>query len=267
MMPTWLYDLAPPLAALIIMAFVEAASLIGLVLVRRYVIPRLHYDDGANDAVSGTVQAIGVFYGITVGLIAVGVWNTNSNASELVSREATSIGALYRDVSGYPSPLREELRGNLHGYTLFVIRQAWPAQQRGEGQNITSGTLMLDDFQHKLHSFQPANSAQTVLHGETLRAFNTLIEYRNLRIDAVGGGLSKVMWAVIWVGAAISIGIAYFFNIPDIKLHAILVALMGGFLAMVLFMIIINDKPFYGVVSVSPEPYQLILDRVINVSD
>jgi hypothetical protein len=126
---------------------------------------------------------------------------------------------------------------------------------------------MLDDFQHKLHSFQPANSAQTVLHGETLRAFNTLIEYRNLRIDAVGGGLSKVMWAVIWVGAAISIGIAYFFNIPDIKLHAILVALMGGFLAMVLFMIIINDKPFYGVVSVSPEPYQLILDRVINVSD
>jgi len=27
------------------------------------------------------VQAIGVFYGITVGLIAVGVWNTYSNAS------------------------------------------------------------------------------------------------------------------------------------------------------------------------------------------
>jgi hypothetical protein len=262
-----LYDLAPPIAALIIVAFIEVAALIGLVLVRRYVIPRLHYDDGANDAVSGTVQAIGVFYGITVGLIAVGVWNTNSNASELVSREATSIGALYRDVSGYPSPLRDELRGALHGYTLFIIKQAWPSQQKGEGQRINSGTLMLDDFQHKLHSFQPANSAQTVLHAETLRAFNTLIEYRNLRIDAVGGGLSKVMWAVIWVGAAISIGIAYFFNIPDIKLHAILVALMGGFLAMVLFMIIINDKPFYGVVSISSEPYQLILDRVINVSN
>ena len=266
MMPTWLYDLAPPVAALIIVAFVEAASLLGLILVRRLLIPRLHYDDGANDAVSGTVQAIGVFYGITVGLIAVGVWNTYSNASELVSREATAIGALYRDVNGYPFPLRDELREDLRGYTVFLIEKAWPAQRRGEGQTMLSGTLLLDEFQHKLYSFQPANSAQSVLHGETLRAYNNLIEYRNLRIDAVGGGLSKIMWAVIWVGAAISIGIAYFFNIPDIKLHAILVALMGGFLAMVLFMIVINDKPFYGVVSVSSDPYKLILERVINVS-
>ena len=265
-MPTWLYDVSPPFAALIIMVFVESLALIGLVLVRRLLIPRLHYDDGANDAVSGTVQAIGVFYGITVGLIAVGVWNTYSSAAELVSREATSIGALYRDVSGYPTPLREELRATLRGYTVFVIDQAWPAQRRGQGQGIETGTLMLDEFQHKLHSFQPANISQSTLHSETLRAYNTLIEYRNLRIDAVGAGLSKVMWAVIWVGAAISIGIAYFFNIPDIRLHAILVALMGGFLAMVLFMIIINDKPFYGVVSVSSDPYQLILKRVIDVS-
>ena len=265
-MPTWLYDVAPPIAALIIVAFIETAALIGLVLVRRFLIPRLHYDDGANDAVSGTVQAIGVFYGITVGLIAVGVWNTNSNASELVSREATSIGALYRDVNAYPSPLREELRAKLREYTVFVIDQAWPAQKRGEGQSINRGTLLLDEFQHKLHAFQPANVSQQVIHGETLRAYNTLIEYRRLRIDAVGGGLSMVMWAVIWVGAAISIGIAYFFNIPDIKLHAILVLLMGGFLAMVLFMIVINDKPFYGFVSISPAPYELILERLIDVS-
>ena len=246
--------------------FVEIVSLIGLVLVRRFLVPRLHYHDGANDAVSGTVQAIGVFYGITVGLIAVGVWNTNSNASDLVSKEATSIGSLYRDVSGYPSPLREELRAKLREYTVFVINDAWPAQQRGQGQTLISGTRMLDDFQEKLYTFQPANLSQSALHSETLGAYNKLIEYRRLRIDAVGGGLSTVMWAVIWVGAAISIGIAYFFNIPDFKLHAILIVLMGGFLAMVLFMIVINDKPFYGYVSVSSDPYKLILNHLIDVS-
>lgn len=265
-MPTWLYDVSPPIAALIMVAFIEAVSVIGLVLVRRHLIPLLHYDDGANDAVSGTVQAIGVFYGITVGLIAVGVWNTYSNSSELVSREATAISAMYRDVGGYPSPIREELRKGLRDYTVFVIEKAWPAQRRGDGQSINEGTYILDDFQHKLHSFQPANTGQAAIHAETLRAYNTLLEYRRLRIDAVASGLSSVMWAVIWVGAAISIGIAYFFNIPDIKLHAILVALMGGFLAMVLFMIIINDKPFYGAVSISSDPYKLILDRVIDVS-
>jgi hypothetical protein len=263
-MPVWLYEIPPRTAALIMLIFIESLALVGLVLVRRFVIPRLHYHDGANDAVSGTVQAIGVFYGITVGLIAVGVWNTNSNASELVSREAASVGALYRDVSEYPAPLRDELRAKLKEYTLYVINEAWPAQKNGKGQQITGGVQILDDFQSQLYSFQPANASQSALHSETLKAYNNLLEYRNLRIDAVGGGLSIVMWSVIWVGAAISIGIAYFFNIPDFKLHAILIILMGGFLAMVLFMIVINDKPFYGASSISSDPYKLILERLMN---
>src|SRR5512132_3836886 len=132
-MPTWLYEVSPPTAALIMVVFIESVALTGLILVRRHLLPRLHYHDGANDAVSGTVQAIGVFYGITVGLIAVGVWNTNSNASDLVSREATSIATLYRDVNGYPEPLRTELRSKLRDYTVFVINEAWPAQRKGEG--------------------------------------------------------------------------------------------------------------------------------------
>ena len=212
------------------------------------------------------MQAIGVFYGITVGLIAVGVWNTDSSASELVSREAASISALYRDVSGYPSPLRDELRAKVREYIVFVVNESWPAQQRGEGQTVTGGTKILDDFQDKLYTFQPANSGQAALHTETLSAYNNLLEYRRLRIDAVGSGLSMVMWSVIWVGAAISIGIAYFFNIPDVKLHGILIILMGGFLAMVLFMIVINDRPFYGRSSISSAPYKLIIENVMNVA-
>src|SRR4051812_12292730 len=121
------------------MVFIEAVSLAGLYLTRRFVLPRLQYSKGSNDAISGTVQAIGVFYGITVGLIAVGVWNTNAGASELVSKEASSIAALYRDVSGYPSPLREELRAELRKYTEFVIDEAWPAQQEGRGQTVKNG--------------------------------------------------------------------------------------------------------------------------------
>jgi len=264
-MPIILYDLRPFYTAVILIVLIETVSMIGLFVTRRFLIPRLHYHDGANDAVSGTVQAIGVFYGITVGLIAVGVWTTYSKASDLVSNEAAAIGSLYHDVSGYPQPLRDDLRSNLRQYTVFVIERAWPEQKIGRGQHLDGGSRLIDEVQDKLFTFQPANPGQIALHAETLGAFNKLIEYRRLRIDAVDGGLSTVMWAVIWFGAAISIGVAYFFNIPDPKLHAILVLLMGGFLALVLFMIVINDKPFYGYVSVSPNPYKLILDRVIDL--
>src|SRR6185295_14371695 len=88
-MPVWAYNMSPLLLGLIMVGAIEAISLFGLLLVRRLLLPRLHLGEGINDAVSGTVQAIGVFYGITVGLIAVGVWNTNTNASDIVSREAS----------------------------------------------------------------------------------------------------------------------------------------------------------------------------------
>ena len=265
-MPIWLYEIRPLYAGLMLVVIIETVSMIGLFLTRRLIIPRLHYHDGANDAVSGTVQAIGVFYGITVGLIAVGVWTTNSNASDLVSKEASSIGALYRDVSGYPEPIRTELRSKLRDYTIFVIDKAWPAQRSGVGQRLDGGTTIMSEFQNKLYAFQPANPGQVALHSETISTFNLLLECRNLRIDAVNGGLSATMWAVIWVGAVISIGVAYFYNLPDPRLHVILVALMTALLAMVLFMIIINDKPFFGYVSVSSDPYKLILERLINAS-
>jgi len=122
----------------------------------------------------------------------------------------------------------------------------------------------MDAFQARLYTFEPATPGQAALHGETLKAYNNLIEARRLRIDAVSSGLSLVMWGVIWAGAVISIGVAYFYQIADTKLHIALVALMGGFLAIVLFMILVNDKPFYGHASISSDPYRLILERVID---
>jgi hypothetical protein len=263
-MPMWLYEIRPLYAALILVALIEVVSLIGLMLARRFIVPRLHYHEGVNDAVSGTVQAIGVFYGITVGLIAVGVWNTNSEASDLVSKEATAISSLYRDVSGYPQPIREELRSKLREYTVFVINEAWPAQKKGI--NVNTGAKIIDDFQTRLYTFEPTGTGQSALHSETLRGFNQLLDARRMRNIAVDSGLSSVMWAVIWVGAAISIAIAYFYRIEDLRLHSILIGLMSGFLAMLLFMIVINDKPFYGYVSVSSDPYKQVLERVIDLS-
>jgi hypothetical protein len=262
--PIWLYEMSSLRAALLLVAFIELISLLGLIAARRFLIPRFHYGEGINDAVSGIVQAIGVFYGITVGLIAVAVWNTNSSAAGLVSKEASAIGAIYRDVSGYPSPIREDLRATLREYTVFLIEESWPAQKKG--QILPRGTAIMDDFQRRLYTFEPTTQGQFALHSEALRAYNNLIEYRRLRIDAVESGLSNTMWAVIWLGAAISIGVVYLYRVEDAILHGALVALMSGFLALVLFMITINDKPFFGNNSISPAPYELILHHLIDAS-
>lgn len=262
-MPQWAYQISPIQLALVMVMVIEALSLIGLLLTRSLLLSHLRYHDGVNDAICGTVQAIGVFYGITVGLIAVGVWNTNSSANDLVSKEAASIGALYQDVSGYPEPVRGALQEGLREYTHAVIEKVWPEQR--QGRTLDVGTRILGKFQDTLLDFEPATPGQVALHDEALKEYNILVEHRRLRIDAVGEGLSQVMWMVIWVGAAISIGVAYLYKIDDAKLHVILVALMAGFLGLVIFMIVINDRPFSGPNGIQPHSYQLVLDRVIDV--
>jgi Protein of unknown function (DUF4239) len=235
----------------------------GLFIVKRFLLPHIRLHDGVNDAVSGTVQSIGVFYAVTVGLIAVGVWNTYSNTQDLVSKEAAAIGSIYRDVSGYAEPPRTELQAMLREYTVQIIEKAWPAHK--QGQISDERTRILDRFQATLLAYEPASEGQKALHAETLRAFNNLIEFRRLRLDQVGGGLSGIMWFVIWIGAAISISVGYFYKIEDPKLHTVLVGLTAAFLGIVLFMIMINDRPFAGDGGVSPASYQLILDKLIDL--
>ena len=261
-MPLWVYDVPFVPLAMIMIVGIEVIALGGLVLVRRKLLPRLHFHDGVNDAVSGTVQAIGVFYGITVGLIAAGVWNTYSNAGDLISQEAVAIGSLYRDVSSLPEPARTTLRTELRDYTVAVIDQDWPAQQQMQTPNAS--TLVVDQLQGTLMSIDPASTGEQARYAETLSAFNHLVQQRRLRIDAVQGGLSPVMWGVIWIGAAISIGVGYFFYFEDIRLHAIMIALMAGFLGIVLFMIVVNDRPFAGHYSAQPASYQLVLDTLMT---
>jgi len=53
---------SPLLLALLMVVTIASVSLAGLLLTRRFLLPRFHYHDGINDAISGTVQTIGVFY-------------------------------------------------------------------------------------------------------------------------------------------------------------------------------------------------------------
>lgn len=260
-MPLWIYNLQPFWLALLMVGGMVAVSLLGLELTRRFLKPQFNFHEGVSDAVSATVQAIGVFYGITAGLIAVGIWNTATADAGLVSAEAASIAGLYRDASGLSQPAQGELSRALRAYTLGIIEVEWPQQRRGH--TPTSGTATMLRIQNVLMAYEPKTEGQKTRYAEALAAFNSVSHQRTLRVDAVSGGLSEIMWWVIWAGAAVSVSICYFFVLQDHKLHLLLVSMIAVLLGVVLFMIVINDKPFYGTVSISSDSYQLVVDHLM----
>lgn len=202
------------------------------------------------------------FYGLAVALIAVSVSQTHSDVSKIVSAEATALAALYRDVSAYPGPVRPQLQDLLRDYVQYVIQEAWPLQRRGKVPG--GGVDRINRFQAMLVGFEPVTEGQKLLHGETLRAYNQMIQARRLRLDAVHTGLPSVMWAVIVAGAFIGLGATFLFKVEDARLHGILVTLLAAFIGLVVFMILALDRPFRGDLGIGPQPYQLIYDQLMK---
>jgi hypothetical protein len=218
---------------------------------------RLGYDDAYFAA--AVVQSAMLMWSLIAALTAVGVWQRYSQVSDIVSSEATAITTLWRDVGGYPQPLRDESRDILRGYTEQVIRDAWPQQRKGLIPR--EGVEWMDRLQSQLYTFEPATEGQKILHAETLRAFNELVQKRRQRLDAVPSALPGVLWFVLLPGAMGCIIMCLFFHVENARFQAVLLLGLAGFVSMVLFVIISLDRPFAGVNGITAGSYQLIYDH------
>ena len=258
----FLFDLHLAIVGAAILILLCAFALGGLAIFSRYILPRLKLGPDESVFTSAMMQAIMVFYGLAVALIAVSVWQTYTDAGATTSREATAIGVLYRDMGSYPEPLRSELRQQLREYIDYVIKEEWRQQQRGEVPR--GGVEKVNDVEAKLVTFEPATEGQKLLHAEALRAYNQLIEARRLRLDAVLTGLPGALWFVIAIGALVSLSSTFFFHVEDALLQRIQVVLLAIFIGMIIFIIFALDRPFRGDLGLQPDPYQLIYDQLMK---
>jgi hypothetical protein len=215
-----------------------------------------------NNVVGWFFSGVFTLYGITLGLIAVATWENSSRVTGVASHEAAAIAALYRDVGGFPSPLREELRTKLREYTQFVVEKAWPAQQRGE--ILEGGSQDLNDFQSRLFASEPETESAKILNRQALETFNQMIELRRQRIEAVDGGIPGAIWAVILIGGLLTISSSYCFQLKQFSFHALLCSGLAAMVGLLVFLIAALDRPYRGAVSVSPAPYELVLERLMR---
>jgi Protein of unknown function (DUF4239) len=260
----WIYDLANwQLCALIVSVSVGAA-VAGLFLTRPLVRRLVDGSSKHNDVVSFFFASMGVFYGLALGLIAVATWENYTEIDAVVSSEAAALASLYRDLDGYPQPLRERLEGMMRDYTRLVIDKEWPAHKKGVA--LEEGDLVLDRFENDVMMFEPAKEREKIAHAEVLRSLDTLLDQRRLRLQAVTTGLPAALWAVVLIGAIINGLLTYLFWVENVRLHAALVAVLAVFIGLLVFLTAAMDNPFRGEFSVSSEAFQTILDKVMSSS-
>lgn len=258
----WIYDL-PNWAVFFLINFIFiTVSVGGMLLTRKYVERKVGLKRANNAYVSYFISATGVFYGITVGLIAVGTWEKYSETSEIVSNEASALAALYRDVSSYPEPTRSQLTSTLKEYTQYIIHDAFPLQR--QGLIPAHGTEIVTVFQKILYKFEPVGESQAIIHAETLSQFNVLAEIRRRRLISVAEGLPPMLWWVIIFGGLLNLFLSFLFVMRNNFLHVLLNLVLGAMVGTLVFLIAAMDHPFRGEFSVSPEAYQNVYDQLMK---
>jgi Protein of unknown function (DUF4239) len=256
----WIYDLPNWLLGLLTVLVFAGLSTAGLLASRPLVRRSFGPPPGQNDVVSYYLGAFGVFYGLTIGLIAVATWQNLNDLDGLVNRGASALRVLERDASWYPEPEQSELHRRLLAHVTFVIEQEWPAQARGEA--LDGGSRLLVDLGRSLTAFEPESEGQKALHAETLRAYSRYVELRRERLFRVATGLPPVVWYVLLIGAALNIVLTYFFSVGRMGAHVLLTLALSAFVALLIFLIAAMDHPFRGDFSVGPDAFRAVRQQM-----
>jgi hypothetical protein len=257
----WVYNLPNWLFELLTIIFFIGFSLVGLFATRKP-IRRIHTVRSYNDIVGFYLAAITVFYGVTLGLLAIGAWTTYTETEAKVSREAAALSSLYRSVGSIQEPGRSLLQNDLRDYARRVIEIGWPEQRRGIPP--VENRVALDKFQRDFHSVDFVTGTQIALEQDISRDFDTLEQARSIRLDSVSDELPTPLWTLILVGAFLCIVVTWFFQMESMKMHIWMTVLFAGLIGLMVFMTAALDNPYRGKISVSPEPLQRVYIQMLK---
>ena len=261
MVPNWIDDLPSVVLCLLIVGFFVTFCLAGLFFSRGWV-RRLHQvDHSHNDIVGFYLAAIAVIDAITLGLVAVGTWETYTDVQHRVDHEAAALAAIYRDASAYPEPLRTQMQNDLRFYYHQVVDVAWPLQRRGIVADASG--VALRKFQTDFMTFEPETEQQEILSAETYRSFNELSETRRDRMNSTTAELPGPLWLMVIVGALLGIAATWLFDTRSFAMHLWLSIVYAVLIALPVYIIVTLDNPYRGRISVGPEPMVLVYEQLM----
>jgi hypothetical protein len=207
------------------------------------------------------LQYFGVIYGLLLGLLAVATYQNRLDVEKSNANEASSLSALYRNITAYPESSRTELQNLLKEHTRYLIEKAWPQQRKGivPVEDVDRVAVL----QARLAVFEPQTKAQELLHENTLRQFNTFYERRRERIYTLTSGIPAILWYTVAVGAIINMILLWLFDLRP-RAHWMLGGLIVFYLGTVISVIALMDHPYRGELGLSPDAFQIIYHQVMG---
>ena len=235
-----------------------ALSLVCFFLIQKYCTWLSLGDDG----IFGTIFAntMPTLVGFIFAFVTVAAWQNYNAVSDAVSKEAHTLFNLYQILDAYPSETKKAGQAEIIQYANIVIGQEWPilSQQKYDLDAFKS----LNRIQQIMVNHKPSNFESIAIHNEGLSLLTDYTDLRRNRIQSAKSFLAKPMWAALIISAILLILFSALFKTKNIRIHAIMIALVGGSLGVMFFLLVIYDNPFWGPSAIEPAPFQKTLESI-----
>jgi len=207
-----------------------------------------------NDLGTTYFGVIGTIYAIFLGFTVVLVWEDLDQAESIVNQESSTIVSLYYTAQALPAPAGDRAQQQLRAYTVAVRDVEWETMAHGEGSSEAQEAL--GTVWETLTRAEPATAGQVAMHTEAVARLSEVSRQRQLRLQASEASVSGIFWAVLLVGAVVTVGFACFFSMPSVRTQMAMTGLMTGMIMSGLFLVLVLDRPFTGSIRTEPEAFE-----------
>ena len=237
---------------------VALVAVAGLGVVQRLVPAPLRREH--NDVAGFIYAVVGVIYAVLLALVVIAVWEEHEAANATVREEANELAEIFWLAHRLPEPEGPRLQETARSYATVVAEEEWPLMARGGGSSPEAWALM-DEMRLGAQGLEARTRAEQVLFEEGLERVDALADARRARMVEAEEGIPAVLWAVLVLGRAITVGFTYLFGLENTWSHRLMVAAVAGLIGLVLFTVGSLEYPFSGGTRVGPEAFELVLRR------
>ena len=230
----------------------------GVLLVRKsYPVERLKE---LHEVAGNMLNVLATMYGLLMALIVVDAISTMQQARLVSEMEANSLADIFRLAGGLPERQRLTVQNQCARYAKTVIEKEWPAMARGGSSE--EAWKELTKLWSIVKDIEPGTEQQKAFYGQMLNELSSLGDNRRSRLIVAHHGIPSLLWAVLIVGAVVTIGNIYFFGVESLKVQVIMTSSVAIIIALNLFLIAEYGHPFAGNLRVEPDGLRVDLRRI-----
>jgi len=243
------------IAAIVLLVPTTIFAMAGPWVVRRYV--KLERLKTNNEVAGFKFAAVGVIYAVLLAFAILVVWERFNQADIDVASEASAAATVFRLTQGLDAAHGAAIRKATTDYLKAAVAKDWPAMDRSTSSPDV--TAALSGIYNAVLRFHTTDAYEALILADIVRNVDQISEKRRQRLVAATGVVPGIIWAVLFIGAFVTLGFTFFFGTANLRAQSA----MSGALSILIFAglltVVAIDHPFAGSVKVRPDALAAVI--------